>query len=652
MKSDKSNLHILTLNVQGVRDRNKQKRVFELAKQQKANILFIQETHLTADITSSFDQQFNGTKLHSIGTSNSRGVSILIHSSVDHKVLNTHCDTYGRLILVNIEIGTLTFSLINIYAPNNITDRSTFFKRVNEVITEYAEGTIILAGDFNEILDHKLDRINRVNRTIPKKTKASNSLGNIFKEKSLIDIWRFRNKRKIQFTWKRQILNEASRIDYFCISADIENKVHSCDIRPAQISKTSHLAVSLKLKMNEENRGPGVWKINNSLLKDKDYKSLIINTINNSKLSASHANSSPHMTWEKIKLDVREATQSYSKQKAKHIRNRCTSLENRLSTLHQLQDNGENNEALINKIIITEKELDTIYDYKAKGAQIRARVEWTEQGEKNTKYFLGLEKTRQTKKNICKLTSTDRQTLTDSTDILNEEVDYYSNLYESKISDTTKMKRYLDSSRLSNTLTRIDKQYCDQDIMLEECTNSLFSMKLNKSPGSDGLSVEFYQNFWSTLREPFMNALNESINKGELTGSQEHGILSLIFKSGDETKLGNWRPITLLNVDYKIIARTLAQRLQKVISKIISTDQNGYIKNRFIGFSIRQIQDIIDYAEDNNLHGVLLFLDYQKAFDSIEWNFMNLTLEKFGFGNRFINFVKMLYKHPNNSKYK
>ena len=114
MKLDKSNLHILTLNVQSVRDRNKQKRVFEWAKQQKANILFIQETHLTADIISSFDQQFNGTKLHSIGTSNSRGVLILIHSSVDHKVLNTHCDTYGRLILVSIEIGTLTFSLINI----------------------------------------------------------------------------------------------------------------------------------------------------------------------------------------------------------------------------------------------------------------------------------------------------------------------------------------------------------------------------------------------------------------------------------------------------------------------------------------------------------------------------------------------------------
>ena len=145
-----------------------------------------------------------------------------------------------------------------------------------------------------------------------------------------------------------------------------------------------------------------------------------------------------------------------------------------------------------------------------------------------------------------------------------------------------------------------------------------------------------------------MNALYESITKGQLTDTQGSGILSLNFKSGDETSLNNWRPITLLNVDYKIIARVLAYRLQKVIAKVVSSDQNGYIKNRFIGFSIRQIQDVIDYAEDCNLNGVLLFLDYQKAFDSIEWNFMNMTLEKFGFGSSFINLVKMLYKNANN----
>ena len=121
------------------------------------------------------------------------------------------------------------------------------------------------------------------------------------------------------------------------------------------------------------------------------------------------------------------------------------------------------------------------------------------------------------------------------------------------------------------------------------------------------------------------------------------------MKSGDKTKLTNWRPIALLNVDFKIIARVLAHRFQRVVSKIVSTDQNGYIKNRFIGFNIRQIQDIIDYAEDINLGGILLSLDFQKAFDSIEWNFMNMALKNFGFGDLFIKWVKISYKYTTNS---
>jgi hypothetical protein len=86
-----------------------------------------------------------------------------------------------------------------------------------------------------------------------------------------------------------------------------------------------------------------------------------------------------------------------------------------------------------------------------------------------------------------------------------------------------------------------------------------------------------------------------------------------------------------LNIDTRIIAYTLAQRIKPLLHEIINSDQNGYIKNRYIGFNIRQIQDIIDYADKFNVEGAILFLDFSKAFDSLEWEFMYLSLEKFGF---------------------
>ena len=87
----------------------------------------------------------------------------------------------------------------------------------------------------------------------------------------------------------------------------------------------------------------------------------------------------------------------------------------------------------------------------------------------------------------------------------------------------------------------------------------------------------------------------------------------------------------------------LAQRLKKILIKLINENQTGYIKNRFIGFTLRQIQDIIDYADIYKIEGSLVFIDFIKAFDSLEWDFMLLTLKRFGFNDSFVNWVKTMY---------
>ena len=149
---------------------------------------------------------------------------------------------------------------------------------------------------------------------------------------------------------------------------------------------------------------------------------------------------------------------------------------------------------------------------------------------------------------------------------------------------------------------------CEGKLTLEECEVSVKNMKTNKSPGSDGLTAEFYKTFWNKIKHHVLHSLNYAYQTGELSDSQKLGVVSLIFKKGDPKSLHNWRPITLLNIDYKIAAHVLATRLKLVIHKIIDTDQNGYIKNRFIGFNIRQIQDIIDFSEKFNIdHACILF---------------------------------------------
>ena len=133
----------------------------------------------------------------------------------------------------------------------------------------------------------------------------------------------------------------------------------------------------------------------------------------------------------------------------------------------------------------------------------------------------------------------------------------------------------------------------------------------------DGLTAEFYQTFWHYIGLFLVKVYNECFDDEVLSSSQRSSILSLIHKKGDTVKLSNYRPISITNTDYKIIAFVLAARIQLVLDKIISTDQAGYVKKRFIGQNIRLIQDVLEHAKNNRRSGIMLFLDFEKALDSL-----------------------------------
>ena len=112
-----------------------------------------------------------------------------------------------------------------------------------------------------------------------------------------------------------------------------------------------------------------------------------------------------------------------------------------------------------------------------------------------------------------------------------------------------------------------------------------------------------------------------------LCESQYRGMITLLFKKGEREDIRNWRPITLLNVDYKIISKILAERLKKVLPKILNTDQKGFAKERNI-FDGNRLQNIIDYTEIEDEEGAIIFLDQQKAFYRAEWEWIDFVGKK------------------------
>ena len=119
-------------------------------------------------------------------------------------------------------------------------------------------------------------------------------------------------------------------------------------------------------------------------------------------------------------------------------------------------------------------------------------------------------------------------------------------------------------------------------------------------------------------------------------------MITLIQKKYMDTRfIKNWRPMSLLNVDLKVASKALAFRMRKVIPLLIHPDQTAYVKGRCIGESVRIIEDIIDHADQENLDGILFAADIEKAFDSVEHNFIFSVLRKFGFGRNLYNGLKL-----------
>ena len=196
----------------------------------------------------------------------------------------------------------------------------------------------------------------------------------------------------------------------------------------------------------------------------------------------------------------------------------------------------------------------------------------------------------------------------------------------------------------NKNLNEQQKLLCEGILNEEECALALKDMNNGKSPGSDGLTTEFYKIFWNKLKKYFINSINYSYEHCTLTDMQKQGIITLLPKKDKNlAQLNNWRPISLLNIDYKISTKAIANRIKKVLNTIINDSQTGFLKGRYIGENIRTIFEVIESLNDENKPGLIFFADFEKAFDSIDHDYIFKVLNYFNFGNSFINWIKMFY---------
>ena len=637
------------MNVRGLNDTKKRRDIFDWLRNRNYDICLLQETHATENVENKWRNEWGYTAFWSSFTGNSRGVAILFKNSFQYDLHSKMEDDTGRFILLDVTINNTRLSIVNVYGPND--DNPNFFGTLETKIQSCPSNSIIIGGDFNVVQDYTLDTLNIQTRNNP---NAHDKVNDFKDEMDLHDPWRLKYPDTRMFTWHNS-QNKHSRLDYFLVSSDLLNLLENPLIKPAY--RSDHSVVELTLKLSSHPKGPGIWKFNNSLLSDENYindiRVCIKETCEQYKIPNGEQSNpetdryviNDQLLFEMLKLEIRGKTIAYSAAKKKESENTERTLNKRIEELHEIFSNSpteENHGNLIEK----QNELKALREKRVDGIIVRAKARWHLHGEKNSKYFLNLEKRHYTEKTIPKIIKDNGEETSEIKEIIKEQKLFYESLYTSRapvLSEDLENTFFPENDNMSKLSNEASLEM-EGDIKIEECYKVLKDMKKNKSPGSDGFTSEFYMFFWNDLKYQMLRSFQETFNKEMLSDSQKLGVITCLPKPGKPKEfLKNWRPISLLNVDYKILAGVIAQRIKTNLSDIISNCQKGFVSGRYIGECTRLVSDLIHYSRKNNLKGILLLIDFEKAFDSLEWSFIDRTLNHFNFGRHIRKWVKIFY---------
>ena len=469
-------------NCNGLRNVNKFKKYVSIINESRIDFLMLQETFWDESFVTNLSDIFEGTVFYSNSTQLRQGVAILVSQKYKHNVTKVYNDKDGRFLHVKFEHEGSVYNILNVYAHNVGKEKSDFFMFLDNYMQQY--DNIIVSGDWNTTLS-KLDR---ASKTEHKDDIGYKTLCTLMNNNNVYDVWRRRNPDSRTFSRKR-VCNldlQQSRIDYFLICRNISQYVQY--VRYKDTSFSDHAFVEMKVIFDNVERGPGVWILNNTLLDNEEYVSKVIKIIEESK-QCPLFETETLIWWDNLKYKIKKFSQVFSKRIAKEKNAKYYTLQNKIERICIRIAEGDN--VNIEQYENLKLELSVLEEEKCKGAILRSKAYWATENDKCTKYFFNLEKHKQEANCIKELFDSEHNiVVSDTENLLELQYQFYNKLYSCVETNEHAMDELLQSVPIKVNID--DQELCDSDISINEISSAVNKMAKNKSPGSDGLTVEFY----------------------------------------------------------------------------------------------------------------------------------------------------------------
>jgi exonuclease III len=383
------------------------------------------------------------------------------------------------------------------------------------------------------------------------------------------------------------------------------------------------------------------------LIRDRERKivriQFLINSININALELIPLSCSDLILMETLLLNLKNEVTSHQKfmRKVRDLK--------KLELIKKIRNLKANYTGNIPEINDAERMLDNIIDAEIRSELERYRTYDILNTEKMCPRFLTLAKAKKNSASLDNIKDDDGQPFASEEARDRYITSFYQNIYTphpgNMVLNDNSIENFLGEEICNNPicteskLTAAECAYFDRVLSLEELDKAVEKLNSNSAGGLDGIPTKFLKKFWAYLRVPLLKYAQAAINTGTLTQTFNSAGIKLIPKKGDISQMKNWRPISLLNSVFKIIAKAVDFRLQKINEIVLSRGQKGFTSNRQLHECIINIVETISYANHHNIPSFVLALDMAKAFDTVRHDYMNLVYKFFGLGN---NLIKMI----------
>ncbi|OJT08309.1 LINE-1 retrotransposable element ORF2 protein [Trametes pubescens] len=659
-------------SVTGLADESRWMRINQLMRDEKIGVLALQETHLNEERVVALNELF-GRHMHVVYSAlpgqatGACGVAFALNKRyVDPEKCALKVAVEGRAISLTLPWATeRTLRVLNVYGPNVPAQNADFWTGLRQADVGAVD---MLVGDFN-VVEEGMDRIPAKQDPV----QATEALRELIEALRLHDGWRAENPNTKEYTYLHKATGAQSRLDRIyitgrlrCDSADWKHKESGLD--------TDHKLVTVSLANRRAPfMGKGRWAMPIHLLTDpimirmmRALASKLISEIGAMGVRTEERN--PQMMYRDFKIALTSGARARAKEKVPKLQKRLENLREDLKTTlnpgEEMACAGGEEVGMQRHAAILQDRIALLEQKLFAGRRRAVASKHWVQTETMSKYW--------TRPNVAPLPSTvipelrmsDREEggyTTNSKQMAEVARAHYDGLQNvDPMGEDEPHDEYIAEALAPATvrLRNDQKAYLAQKLVADEVTEAINEAANNKAPGLDGLPSEVWKTYlrWHAadvkkgapaldMAKALACVFNNVAAHGMIAGSEfAEGWICPIYKlKKDLREIVNYRPITLLNSDYKIMTKALAMKLAECAPSVIHTDQAGFVPGRRIFDHVQLSKLIIAYTEAEEINGAIVALDQEKAYDRIDHHYLWATLEHLNFPANFVNTVRHLY---------